>query len=132
GLTAPRFDKVLKDTIETFTKRGIKVLLIGQIPTYGTLPVRCIGASVRDKVDAARCGMTRAAAETQLTRSNAALKRAAATLPGVAVSQPFDYMCQEMRCSPIADGTLLYKNGGHVNRFGAEYLRRFVEFPSLP
>jgi hypothetical protein len=132
GLSAPLFDKVLRDTVEVFTKRGIKVLLIGQIPTYKTLPVRCITASVRENGDAAQCGMSRVAADAQLMRSNGALKRAAATIPGVSVSLPSTYMCQEARCAPVANGTFLYKNGTHVNRFGAEYLRRFVEFPSLP
>ena len=131
GLWAPTFDKVLKETIEVFTKRGIKVLLIGQPPTYEALPVRCLVSSVRQKTDPSTCGMSRADAERQLKRSDEALKRAA-TLPGVSVSLPFDYMCQKERCSPIADGTMLYKNGGHVNRYGSEYLRRFVEFPSLP
>lgn len=132
GLSSPHFDKALRDTLEVFAKRGIKVVLIGQIPTYKTLPVRCIAASVRENGDAALCGMSRPDAEAQLTRSNVALQRAAMSLPGVSVSLPSSYMCQGMRCAPIADGTLLYKNGGHVNRFGAEYLRRFVEFPSLP
>ena len=129
---SPRFDKVLQETLEVFTKRGVQVLLIGQIPTYGTLPVRCIVAGARVASDAAACGMSREDAMAQLQRSNAALKRVAAALPGVSVSLPYDYMCQQTRCAPIADGTMLYKNGGHVNRFGAEYLRRFVEFPSLP
>lgn len=129
---SPGFDHALKETIEAFTKRGIKVLLIGQIPTYATLPVRCIVAVARTTPDAAMCGMARSFAGVQLQRSNAALKRVAATLPGVSVSLPYDYMCQEQRCAPIAEGTMLYKNGGHVNRFGAEYLRRFIEFPSLP
>jgi peptidoglycan/LPS O-acetylase OafA/YrhL len=131
GHLAPSFDRVLKETIEVFTNRNIKVLLIGQIPTYGPLPVRCLVASVRRKSDPAACGMTRIDAEKQLKRSDEALKRAAA-LPGVSVSLPSAYMCQSERCSPIVDGTFLYKNGGHVNRFGAEYLRKFVEFPSLP
>lgn len=131
GDASPKFDKVLSDTIAPFTSRGIKVVLIGQIPTYDTLHVRCIVTQVRQKADPAVCGMTREEADRQLQRSDAALKRAAA-LPGVTVSLPSAYMCQSVRCSPIADGTLLYKNGGHVNRFGAEYLRRFIEFPTLP
>lgn len=132
SMPSPKFDKALKETLEAFTKRGIKVLLIGQIPTYHTLPVRCIVASLDGASDAANCGMARGDAMAQLQRSNAALKRVAAELPGVSVSLPLEYMCQAAHCAPMAHGTLLYKNGGHVNRFGAEYLRRFVEFPSLP
>lgn len=132
GKASPHFDKALIETVEAFTKRGVKVLLIGQIPTYGTLPVRCIVAGARETTDAAACGMSRADATVQLQRSNAALQRVAAALPGVSVSLPYDYMCQASHCAPLAEGTMLYKNGGHVNRFGAEYLRRFVEFPSLP
>ncbi|MEQ1672873.1 MAG: acyltransferase family protein, partial [Hyphomicrobium sp.] len=101
GASAARFDKVLRDTIEVFTQRGIKVLLIGQIPTYVTLPVRCIVGAMRTSGDAAACGMTQAAAEAQLTRSDAALLRAASANPGVSVSLPSQFMCQKAYCSPL-------------------------------
>ena len=132
GASAARFDKVLADTIKVFTDRGVKVVLIGQIPTYNALPLRCLVSRLRAGTDASQCGMARAVADAQLKRSDEALLRASKAMPNVTASLPRAYMCQETRCSPLLDGTLLYKNGGHVNQFGATALRRFVEFPNLP
>ncbi len=126
---APAFDKVLADTVEVFTRRGTKVLLIGQIPVYTHLPVRCIVAALKESADAGRCGLATRDVERQLSDSNAALLRLAALNPNVAVFLPSDVMCGPERCPPVIDGVMLYKNEGHINKFGAEYLRRFVTFP---
>ncbi|HMN36965.1 MAG TPA: acyltransferase family protein [Hyphomicrobium sp.] len=126
----PKFDAVLKQTLDVFTSKGIRVVLIGQIPVYGMLPVRCVVSRIEHKEDAASCGLTRQAAAAQMHLSNAALERAASENPMVTVSLPAHYMCQEKMCSPVMGGTLLYKNASHVNRYGAVALRRFVEFPN--
>ncbi|WP_045835398.1 acyltransferase family protein [Hyphomicrobium sp. 99] len=125
------FDQALETTVRTFTDRGIKVVMIGQIPTYDPLPVRCIISAIENHRDAASCGKLKTAALDELKRSNAALLRVAAANPGVSVSLPSDFMCQQERCSPVMDGVLLYKNGGHVNQFGSRLLERFVKFPEI-
>lgn len=124
----PKFDAALKQTLEVFTSRGIRVELIGQIPIYSVLPVRCLVSKISRKEDTAACGLTRQDAVAQARLSNAALERAASSNPMVSFSLPTRYMCQEKMCSPILDGTLLYKNAGHINRYGAVALRRFVQF----
>jgi peptidoglycan/LPS O-acetylase OafA/YrhL len=129
GDAADTFDRALAETVDVFTKRGIKVLLIGQIPTYAALPVRCIVSAARKQTDAVMCGKPRDQALAELRMSNAALKRLAALNRNVTVSLPIDFMCQAQRCSPLLNGTLLYKNGGHINRFGALILRQYVAFP---
>ena len=129
----PKFDLVLAHTLKIFTDRGIKVVLIGQIPTYEALPVRCILRALRAHSEPAVCGKTRVASAEELARSNAALERAAAAARDqVTLSLPLTYMCQEQTCSPVLNGTMLYKNKDHVNRYGARELRRFVEFPAVP
>ncbi|MEQ1651451.1 MAG: acyltransferase family protein [Hyphomicrobium sp.] len=132
GLSSPRFDKVLADTIEVFTRRGVKVLLVGQIPTYGVLPVRCVVAKLRNGEDAETCGMTRAESDKKVKRSDAALLRVANGRADVSVTLPSGYMCRATRCAPIMDGTFLYANTGHVNQSGALAMRKFIGFPSLP
>lgn len=124
----PKFDAALKQTLEVFTSRGIRVELIGQIPIYSVLPVRCLVSKISRKEDTAACGLTRQDAVAQARLSNAALERAASSNPMVSFSLPTRYMCQEKMCSPILDGTLLYKDAGHINRYGAVALRRFVQF----
>jgi peptidoglycan/LPS O-acetylase OafA/YrhL len=129
--SAPHFDDVLEKTIKVFTSRGTKVVLIGQIPTYPVLPVRCVVASIENKADPAACGKTKDASEVELAASNAALDRAAKTLPGVSVSLPLNFMCDAERCSPLKSGIFFYKDSGHINRFGAVALRKFVDFPDV-
>ncbi|CAA2142160.1 acyltransferase family protein [Hyphomicrobium sp. ghe19] len=125
------FDTALERTVRTFTDRGIKVVMIGQIPIYDPLPIRCIIGAIENHRDVATCGKPKAEALDELKLSNAALLRVAAANPGVSVSLPSDFMCQEQRCSPMMDGILLYKNGGHVNQFGSEHLERFIKFPEF-
>jgi peptidoglycan/LPS O-acetylase OafA/YrhL len=131
GTAYPRFENALADTIKIFTDRGIQVLLIGQIPVYTALPLRCVVSHIESGSDTAICGMETSAAMAELAASNQALTRAAQNLAAVSVSLPSNYMCQKTRCSPMLDGTFLYKNGGHVNQFGAQVLRKYVEFPPL-
>lgn len=128
--TQSNFEQALETTVRTFTDRGIKVLIIGQIPVYETLPVRCIIGALENYRDVSKCGMSKVEAQNGLKRSNAALTRVAAKT-GVSVSLPFEYMCQQEQCSPIMDGVLLYKNGAHVNQFGSRLLERFVKFPEV-
>lgn len=132
GLSSPRFDKVLAETIDAFTKRGVKVLLVGQIPTYGVLPVRCVVAKLQRGEDAEACGMTRAESDAKVKRSDAALLRVANGRADVSVTLPSGYMCRATRCAPMMDGTFLYANTGHVNQSGAMAMRKFISFPSLP
>jgi hypothetical protein len=129
--STPNFDQALQKTVQVFTDRGIKVVLIGQIPTYAALPVRCIIGSLENHLDVSRCGMSRSEALDELRLSNAALSRIAAANSQVSVSLPSDYMCQQERCSPMMNGVLLYKNGDHVNLFGARLLEQFVNFPQI-
>ncbi|HET6389376.1 acyltransferase family protein [Hyphomicrobium sp.] len=125
------FEQALKETVRTFTGHGIKVVMIGQIPSYGGLPVRCIISAVESHRDVSNCGMSKMEAVDSLKRSNDALTRVAARNPRVSLSLPVEFMCGEERCSPIMDGVLLYKNGGHVNQYGSQLLGRFVKFPSI-
>lgn len=127
-----RFEEALRGTVEAFTRKGVRVLLVGQIPVYAALPLRCIVGKLEEGGDAKTCGLTRAAAQDQLNRSDAALKEVVAGNSLVSVWLPFDAMCQEVYCSPLLNGRFLYKNGGHVNAAGAEILRQFVAFPKLP
>lgn len=125
------FDAAMSQTLNTFVQRGVKVLLIGQIPTYERLPVRCIVRAAASGEDFAQCGMTRADAVRELSASDLALMQFAERNIGVSVFLPSGPMCKSERCPPVIDGLMLYKNKDHISRFGSEYLRRFVRFPEL-
>ena len=66
-----------------------------------------------------------------LAMSSAALARVAARHPNVSVYYPSDNLCGSETCTPVINRVLLYRNGGHINRYGAEFLRPYVKFPAL-
>ncbi len=125
------FDAAMRETIGVFTERGVKVLLVGQIPTYERLPIRCIVAAAYESADPGRCGATAEAAEEELSESDRALEKLVASNPAISIFLPSGPMCSQDRCPPVVKGVMLYKNEEHLNRFGAEYLRPFVRFPEL-
>lgn len=129
--TKTDIESAMRKTIRVFTERGIKVLLIGQIPTYERLPTRCIVSAKYSNTDPGRCGVTAEAAAEELGESDRALKLLAAGNPALEVFLPSNVMCAKERCPPVVNGIMLYKNEAHLNRFGAEYLRPFVRFPEL-
>lgn len=131
GAEPPPSQAAIDGTLEFFTKRGIRVLLIGQVPIYEHLPVRCIVEKLNAGQDPVACGLPAKYVEQQLMKSNAALKAAAAANPLVGLFLPSSVMCKGETCPPVIDGTMIYKNEGHLNRFGAVYLGQFATFPKL-
>lgn len=127
-----QLEQALRGTLDKFTSKGVRVLLIGQIPVYQALPLRCIVGKLEAGEDVSTCGMTRAMAMKQLGGTDAVLRRVAADNPLVDVWLPSSSMCQEKLCSPLLSGHFLYKNASHVNAIGAELLGQFVAFPKVP
>jgi hypothetical protein len=127
----PHFRAILRKTVEAFTSHGIKVLLIGQTPRYLMLPMRCAVASIAAGADTAQCGKPSALARSELAASDAALTELARDMPLVSVALPSEFMCRKANCALVEKSTFLYKNGGHINRFGAVVLGEFIAFPEL-
>jgi peptidoglycan/LPS O-acetylase OafA/YrhL len=123
------FEAALTETVAAFTSRGVKVVLIGQPPSYSQLPLRCVLAKITDRTDPNLCGKARDDGIAALHNSDAVLSRIAAADPLVGVRLPSDFMCTGARCALVLDGTLLYRDARHLNRFGAEYLGRYVLLP---
>ena len=128
--TTPLFDKRLKETVEAFTRRGIRVLLIGQAPVYSALPLRCLVAALDHGADPLRCGMPSAEARLRTQASDAALLRLAKTNSAVTVVLPSSFVCPNDNCALMEAGTMLYRDKGHLNTFGARQLSHHVQFPS--
>jgi peptidoglycan/LPS O-acetylase OafA/YrhL len=127
----PRFDAALNETIQFFTGRGIKVMLLGQTPRYLALPLRCVVSNIARGHEASACGKPAAAARQELVLSNSALGKAARENPQVTLSLPIDYICAGDNCLLMLKDTFLYKNGGHINPLGALVFGDFVRFPEL-
>ena len=126
------FDAILAATIRRFTDRGVKVVLIGQVPIYDVIPTRCIISAVQSKADANTCGKSRAAGIAEVARSDATLRRVAAALANTEVFLPSEVICRTSQCALVVDGKLIYRNGGHLNQIGAELLGGYARLPEPP
>jgi hypothetical protein len=40
-------------------------------------------------------------------------------------------MCDETSCGPIVDSVYMYRDGGHLNRIGAEHLSQSMRLPEV-
>jgi peptidoglycan/LPS O-acetylase OafA/YrhL len=123
------FEAVLDHTVARLLARGLKVHVIGQIPVYNELPVRCIVREVERRGDLSACGLPAQRMRAAVSGVEAAFARLAARHPGVSLSLPTAVMCGEHVCPPVRNGILLYKDHEHVNTFGALELASSFRLP---
>ncbi len=115
-------DSIAK-TAGIFTKAGIKVVLLGQVPEMTVSPRRCLALSMRFGLANENCGfVSRKEAERRQHYVNLALDNVAKANPDVFVFHPFDSMCGDERCEAVKDGKVLYFDSDHLNGDGANWL----------
>jgi len=115
-------------TVRYLRSRGVKVHLIGQIP-HQRIRSRCLLASLRAGEDGRQCAIAADAARLEIASSNDLFRRIAAQVEGVTATLPVDFMCDEERCPIYRDGTLLYRDYGHLSAAGAALLASHVRLP---
>jgi peptidoglycan/LPS O-acetylase OafA/YrhL len=134
---SPRtFEALLQTTVEYLTKRGVKVLILGQVPHLkqsGEWPVDCAidakrkGASAETRA----CGIPAKPVLDTLGPSNAAISAVAARVPGATAVLGSNLLCDATQCYTVMDGVFLYRNPGHLNRVGSELLANYIALPDL-
>ncbi len=125
------FDDYMRRIVEMFEARGIKVLIIGRIPHYEVLPVRCVVDAVAAKRDPALCGLDREHATRGLSRTQPVFESLARGDPNVVYIDPINLLCDDERCSPLKDGVFVYRDRGHLSAAGATYLGRLFDLSAL-
>jgi hypothetical protein len=127
---------LLQTTAEYLTKRGVKVLILGQVPHLkqsGEWPVACAinakrkGASAETRA----CGIPAQPVLEALAPSNAAISAVTARVPGTSAVLGSDVLCDKAQCYTVMDGVFLYRNPGHLNRVGSELLANYIALPEL-
>ena len=127
-------EALLQTTVDYLTGRGVKVLILGQVPHLvksGEWPVACAIDTKRKGTDARACGVPASLVLEQLGPSNAAIRAVAARSPGVSAVLGSDLLCDSAECYTVMDGVFLYRNPGHLNRAGSELLAKYVTLPDL-
>jgi len=112
----------LIDTIKEMRAMGHHVVLLGQIPEYGTAQTDCVERAISQKTEI-KCGPPQADVLGNLTPAHAMLERAARA-GGAKVILPSDFLCNETRCKVMIAGSYIYRDDDHMNADGA---RRLIE-----
>lgn len=126
-----RFERVLSETLKLLTDRGIRVLLLGQVPVYEAIPVRCIASAIDVGGNPDRCGKPGPTGIEEVSRTDAVLQRVAAANRLVEVFLPSSLLCKGPTCRLTLDGIMIYRNGTHINQKGAAAFARYIRFPTI-
>jgi len=125
------FADIARSTIGLLRERGIKVLVIGQVPHFDPFSMRCLTKAARNGTEASDCTEERGEIDSELAVSERAFKDIAARDPGVTYLDMDDILCTSTLCSPFKDGVLIYRDGHHLNGIGSEYLSRYAKLPQI-
>lgn len=125
------FAEFARSTVELFRKRGIKVLIIGQVPHFETFSLNCLATAARSKTEDVACTIPRAAVDRHLAASQKVFREIAQADPGVTFLDMVKLLCTEQRCSAFKDDVLVYRDRGHLNGIGSAYLARYASLPAL-
>jgi peptidoglycan/LPS O-acetylase OafA/YrhL len=114
------FNQTLDRLLDVLTRRGIPVLLTGNVPNYPNVPAQCYGHEKMIGRDPARClSMPLAQVQAQTGFTDALLRAAAARHPGVRVFLPVGALCERDLCHALSGGHILYRDNNHLTPAGA-------------
>lgn len=123
----------LRSTVDAVRKLGKRVVVVGPPPSGGFDVGRCLERLVSNKVllgSLSDCQIPRARHEG-LNKGVISLLRRAAKDADVEVIWLDDYLCNSMSCSTHSQGTLLYRDIGHLSHQGSELLAVMMRLPDL-
>jgi hypothetical protein len=120
----------LEETVEFFERKGIAVLLLGEVPPLSTDPIQCLAKAVRDGKPRELCGRSLDEVRHRLDPINALLRALARRHRNTKFFDPLDVMCDQKWCPAVVEGVFMYRDDNHLNRFGSEHLARAIHPPS--
>lgn len=125
------FRKNITETIEKITSLNKKVIILGRIPAFDgkVSPLKCVEKNLvpmqkiipllnKDCIDR---DLTSFSKQQEFAKI---IKEAVATNKNALFFDPFPYFCDKKECHAGKDGVLFYSDQGHLNKWGAEYLKQ--------
>jgi peptidoglycan/LPS O-acetylase OafA/YrhL len=109
------FERDLHNGLEFLEKNGASVLLVGETPRF---PFSAPACMARRAVDV--CSIARATNDSALFSINEVLTRTVARSHRVRFWDPSSYFCDSRWCYAVRNGVLLFRDGDHLSRIGAE------------
>lgn len=114
----------LGETVNGLLARGHAVLLLDQVPEFGSKQLDCVIRTSKAAGNPDLCGPGSGAIRTRLQPASAMLERVARTvaeadLERFALVAPAAVMCDERRCRHYIRDTYLYRDSNHLNPKGS-------------
>lgn len=128
---ARSFADFVEATVALFRKRGIKVLIVGQVPPFTTFSLRCLTQAARNDTEEIDCGMARADVDRVMEPFQSAIERIDVADDDVSFLDMRALLCTQEVCSAFKDEVLLYRDYAHLNAIGAAHLARYASLPKL-
>lgn len=125
------FRASLAKIINFFVGRAIHALLLGEVPSLGRDPRRCVAVSIKGGLDKYACHRPATGVHKRLDGVTRLLSEVANRRSGVSFYSPLEAMRDETSCSQIVDSVYMYRDGGHLNRIGAEHLSQSMRLPEV-
>ncbi|WP_295555885.1 acyltransferase family protein [uncultured Hyphomicrobium sp.] len=125
------FAQIAAETIGIFRRRGIDVLIIGQVPFLETFSLRCFADAARRDTEETDCTTPRPAVDATLSFSQAVFKSLDDHDDDVAFLSMADVLCTSSTCSAFKDEVLVYRDRNHLNASGSAYLSRYASLPAI-
>lgn len=119
--------QVLERTIDLLRARGLKVILLGQVPYLSPYSMPCFARAARNGRTDQDCLTARSVALEWLEPFPTLLAQAARTRPDVVYIDMVEKLCNPRVCNAFLDGVFLYHDAGHLNAAGSRHLARHVQ-----
>lgn len=119
----------LEQTLDFLQSRGIKVLLMGEVPPPGRDPSRCLARAIKQGLPLEPCGRAEKEATEEISQANALLAEQAAKRKNVTFFSPTPFMCKDGWCNVVRDGIYIFRDSTHLTWMGAELLADHIQLP---
>jgi peptidoglycan/LPS O-acetylase OafA/YrhL len=116
----------LDRTVDKLVNRGVRVLLMAQMPPLSTRRNRCMIWSRWFGKDESRCYEPAASAIKRISYSKALIASIAQSNEKVDAFYPDEILCDTETCIPVLDGFYLYFDEDHLNGAGSVLVTRHL------
>jgi len=123
----------LQRTVESIRALGKKVVLVAPPPSADFDIGGCLERQISGKIAlGGRKGCTVDRAEYQTKRANVLdLLKAVSAAADVSVIRFDPYLCNATECQTMLDGTMIYRDAGHLSYAGSELVAKRVQLGEL-
>ncbi len=120
------FTRGLRETLDTLTRSGRRVIFVHQVPELGFKPNFCLPRPV-SFYPAHPCTIPRVEVEARQAAYRAKVADILRDFPDVGVFDPLPYLCDAQVCRAIINGVFMYFDDDHLSNAGARLLGKHFQ-----